>query len=722
MRLAVQGLALVGFLVITEVSFAGGLRYLLSESHTELLHEERARLVVARTEKLEQACLKSDKLVTRYVAHRDPRLKAEYLKQVDEFRQVISELQSDLKDDPVATELLRSIAQRVERLISKAAIALEQTERATSISELVDAANNIRRETRADSSKLIIEVSHLLDSQQQVLDESSNSQQHFRARINQFLFLGLAVNIAVALLFGLFLLRKVSYRLNIVIDNAKRFTEERSINEPIRGNDEIAALDRQFHDMALEVDYAIKKERAIFDSTLDVICSINKHGTFTTISPASQSVWGYAPEELLGRSFQAVIAESNSTAFDTVLENIVRSGDKETIEFTVKHKEGFTLSMDWTINWSNEEQSLFCVAHDVSLRKQNEQLMKESEERMKALIRAMPVGVLIANEAGIIEVVNDRLCQMLDYPESELMTLPIGKLFPLANYAVKSSESNKSFEMLVATKNSEMAVLFSCSHLQLAQTAKVLAVALDITERYEMQKLKQAFVAMVSDQLRTPLSAIIKSLEQMTSGAMGEISPVGKSNTERAQNSAYTLMRIVTDLLDLEKVDSSALGVTATECDADLLLTNTVNMIENFAADKEISISVRPSRLRVMADSDRIVQVLVNLVSNAIKFSPEKGTVSLSCLESAEFVKFNIQDRGRGIPDSHKEAIFEKFQQVKMSDGSRGRGTGLGLTICKLIVESHGGQIGVDSVEGEGSCFWFTLPMVSIAKPFESKQ
>ncbi|MGH9550050.1 MAG: sensor histidine kinase, partial [Terriglobales bacterium] len=132
--------------------------------------------------------------------------------------------------------------------------------------------------------------------------------------------------------------------------------------------------------------------------------------------------------------------------------------------------------------------------------------------------------------------------------------------------------------------------------------------------------------------------------------------------------------------------------------------------VHAFADQNGIKLEFQPTNSQVFADGDRLVQVLVNLISNACKFSPKGQTVTVSVEEIPNWVEIKVTDRGRGIPAKYKGLLFQRFQQVEASDARKKGGTGLGLAICKGIIEAHNGTIGVESEEGKGSVFWFRIP------------
>lgn len=221
---------------------------------------------------------------------------------------------------------------------------------------------------------------------------------------------------------------------------------------------------------------------------------------------------------------------------------------------------------------------------------------------------------------------------------------------------------------------------------------------------------KKELVAMVSHDLRTPLTSLRGFLELLTMGALGDVAEGARDRARRAQNSVERLIALINDLLDLEKMESGTIQLTASRLKAETLIERAVESVSQFADEHDVTIVAPVTEASLNADGDRLVQVLVNLLSNAVKFSPPDSTVTVSVEELPGWIEFRVKDEGRGVPAAFQEAIFERFQQVEAADARAKGGTGLGLPICKAIVEQHGGTIGVDSQEGKGSEFWFRLP------------
>jgi PAS domain S-box-containing protein len=245
----------------------------------------------------------------------------------------------------------------------------------------------------------------------------------------------------------------------------------------------------------------------------------------------------------------------------------------------------------------------------------------------------------------------------------------------------------------------------------------------DVGARKQLEQMKRDFVAVVSHDLRTPLTSIQMIHSMLQEDAEGVLPPQAMKNLSNAQDNVSRLMALINNLLDLEKLDAGYVELIMEQAPLRRAIDTSIGAVEALAKKQKITISNSiDNNLEAYIDSERITQVVVNLLSNALKFSPNSSTISISAkavdsskqneksgLQQEGMLRVEITDQGRGIPADKAASIFERFSQVKNEDGRSNRGSGLGLAICKAIIEQHGGEIGVESVEGKGSTFWFTL-------------
>lgn len=177
-----------------------------------------------------------------------------------------------------------------------------------------------------------------------------------------------------------------------------------------------------------------------------------------------------------------------------------------------------------------------------------------------------------------------------------------------------------------------------------------------------------------------------------------------------AENSVNRLLRMINELLDLDRLESGRFELNRKACRIDEVIDQSIETIRNFADQHKVAISYTRADIEVNADDERLVQVMINILTNAVKFSPENTQVRVAAKEQKDVVEISIADQGRGIPVESLDSIFDRFKQVELKDSRQHKGSGLGLAICKNIVEAHGGKITVKSEVGQGSTFTVVLP------------
>ncbi|MFN6525918.1 response regulator [Nostoc sp. ChiSLP03a] len=251
----------------------------------------------------------------------------------------------------------------------------------------------------------------------------------------------------------------------------------------------------------------------------------------------------------------------------------------------------------------------------------------------------------------------------------------------------------------------------SISKIEMAEEIFYTVILRDITERKLIERMKDEFVSVVSHELRTPLTSIHGSLGMLASGLLTTNSEQGKRLLQIATDSSERLVRLINDILDIERIESGKAKMEPEICNIVDLIVQAVNVMQPLADKAGVKVSVSAISGQVLADADRIVQTLTNLLSNAIKFSSAGSTVWLGAQPQENEVLLTVKDTGRGIPTDKLESIFERFQQVDSSDSRNHDGTGLGLAICKSIMQQHGGRIWAESALGEGSTCYVTLPL-----------
>lgn len=247
-----------------------------------------------------------------------------------------------------------------------------------------------------------------------------------------------------------------------------------------------------------------------------------------------------------------------------------------------------------------------------------------------------------------------------------------------------------------------------------------LRVAKDITEkkRYErrlkeLDKMKSDFVSNVSHELRTPLTSIKGSVDNMLDGLTGSLNEKQIRYLNRIKSNTDRLSRLINDLLDLSRIESGHVEVRPTNLPLTALAEEVAEHMKALAAEKLIRIEIPPAdpKVTAWADRDKVTQVLMNLISNAVKFTPRDGKITVALEKNgSDYIQISVADTGPGILPEERNRIFSKFYQVANVDKQKPKGSGLGLAISKALVEMHGGKIWMESEVGKGSTFYFTLP------------
>jgi PAS domain S-box-containing protein len=241
----------------------------------------------------------------------------------------------------------------------------------------------------------------------------------------------------------------------------------------------------------------------------------------------------------------------------------------------------------------------------------------------------------------------------------------------------------------------------------------------DISQRRSAERLKDELISVTSHELRSPLTSIRSALGLLAGGHIGQVPAKGQRMLEIAVTNTDRLIRLINDILDLERVNAGQVSMISVACDVGELMVQAADGVRSMAEELGVTIDVQPSDAQVWGDPDRLLQVLTNLLANAIKFSPPAGgTVWLDAERSESELVLRVRDEGRGIPAPKLEAIFDRFVQVEHGDAREKGGSGLGLAISRGIVKQHGGQIWAESTLGAGTTLCVALPLHEAVAPY----
>lgn len=724
LKIVHKGAILVLVPLFFELIFLGVLTELLHRAEVEVQRQVRSKAIISQANTLSKLFYDAGVAMGGYSITKSPLFSDRYDKIVRQIPEDLEELRKLVGDNPKQKQILENL-QKITvtglKILGEAKSAIDDNR----VDVAQFRARHMYKEIRSLADKLQDELRGLTEDERRIEQESPEKQNRSRTILKVFLVGGVVANILIAFVLLWFFTRSIKNRLDVLTDNSFRLARGQPLNPPVGGGDEISHLDGVFHSMADALTEAHRKEKAVIDNAVDVICSIDMDGKFVAVNPACYENWGYTPDELLGKRFIEVIAPQDIS--DTIKAVRAIRAEKSNLQFDnrVRRKDSSEINVSWSAYWSEKERAMFCVAHDITERKLAEEAIRASEHRIRTIINHMIVGLVIVNQDGYIESMNPSAEKIFGYKAEEIVGRHLLSLFSDSKFFSEHNESdttsfmdtlfnqalNRIGEFDCIKKNGEdFPVELSISELKTHEGERYMANILDVSERKEVERLKKEFVSTVSHELRTPLTSIRGSLTLLSVGAMGALPDQAKKVVSIAERNTIRLIGLINDILDIEKLEAGKLDMVFENTHMKDIMERSEQSVNTFAANNGVKLEMMPTDAQVYADGDRIVQVLVNLLSNAIKFSPQGQTVTVAVENAAGFVHVRVIDRGRGIPEQFKKLLFQRFQQVEASDAKKKGGTGLGLAICKGIIEQHGGQIGVDSEEGKGSTFWFRLP------------
>jgi PAS domain S-box-containing protein len=358
----------------------------------------------------------------------------------------------------------------------------------------------------------------------------------------------------------------------------------------------------------------------------------------------------------------------------------------------------------------------------------NELAAREQESKQLAsIVHCSDDAIFGVTPDGEITSWNKGAAKLLGYSATEMIGNSMDMLLHSEHQLslhglineVLSGHAVDSFETVYLRRQGiEVDVSLTISPV-ISETGEVVVISViarDVTHKKAVEHRMREFYSVVSHEMRTPLTSIRGSLGLLSDGIVAAGSPEGKELIRLANASCLRLMRLINDILDLRKIEAGSLELFLQPASAEYLVSQSIDEMFGFACDRHVRLTSEFSvTSEVVADHDRAVQVLTNLISNAIKYSEPNGEVRI-CVnpdDSGKMLRFSICDQGQGIPVEMQSKLFQKFQQIDSSDSRSKEGTGLGLAISKAIVEQHGGRIGVQSEPGTGSTFWFEMPMLN---------
>ena len=491
--------------------------------------------------------------------------------------------------------------------------------------------------------------------------------------------------------------------------------------------------------------------RSVVDTAVDGIIVISERGMIEFCNTASQHIFGYPSHEMLGNNIKMLMPEPYHSQHDGYLERFVNTGEARIIgigrEVTGLRKDGTTFPMDLSVGEMHQvgQRKFTGMVRDVTERKRAEEELRNTMGLQHAILESASHAIISTTLDGTITSFNPAAEKMLGYKADELVGKETPAIFHLPEEVVARAKKvsdelgraiEPGFEVFVAKSRSgatdENEWTYVCKDgrhvpVLLSVTAQrdeknnitgFLGIASDISERKKIDRLKNEFVSTVSHELRTPLTSIRGSLGLVAGGVAGDISAQAKGLIDIAYKNSERLVRLINDILDVEKIESGNMEMNLKQHELMSLINQSIEANRAYGESYGVSFRVTESLpgIQVNVDHDRLMQVMANLLSNAAKFSPADGEVEIAVRKWKHGVRVMVSDKGTGIPEAFHDRIFQKFSQADSSDTRQKGGTGLGLSISRAIIEKLGGEIGFESSAETGTVFYIDLPLASEEK------
>jgi two-component system, OmpR family, sensor histidine kinase VicK len=505
-------------------------------------------------------------------------------------------------------------------------------------------------------------------------------------------------------------LTNASDEVSFVIMTGADVTEQREAETALRSSEE--------------------RYRQLVESSLGFIWSHDLNGVLLSINSHAATALGYEQEELVGTPLRDYIDTDHVADYDAYSEVVKQDPDQDHQgRFYLRGKSGQLCIVAYRSKLLQVPGAdPFVLSHGIDITEQT-----QAEEELNALTRqhqsildSVGDGIWGMDMEGKLTFINRSAAAMLGYSPQELLGQEMHTLIhhsradgtpypveecPIMGSAKRETPLHVDDDVFWRKNGQSLPVEYvACPLVANGHVDGIVVAFADVTERRRLNRMKDEFIATVSHELRTPLTSLRAALGLVASGALEKRPEKIPQMLDIALGNCDRLVRLVNDIVDFERIGSGNLPLHKAEWNAIDLLRRAMDPERSTASRAGLTFRIDAQPVDVWVDGDRILQVLGNLIRNAIKFSEKGGEIRLAARATGEKeVTFEVQDQGAGIPPEKLDLIFDRFQQADASDSRLRGGTGLGLALCRGIVNQHGGRIWVTSNPGSGSTFYFTV-------------
>ncbi|WP_181079318.1 PAS domain-containing protein [Methanohalophilus euhalobius] len=462
-----------------------------------------------------------------------------------------------------------------------------------------------------------------------------------------------------------------------------------------------------------------------------IVAVLDRQGKIVYYNPHMEKLSGYKLKEVKGEDWiSRFIPEKEKERTRSVFKKAIAGHPTEGNINPIVTRKGNEVTVEWYDTALKDDEGevtgLLAIGNDITQR-------VEAEEKLKTIYENMPGGILMIGQDYIIKDVNYRTCEITGYKREELVgqlcdiVCPKGSASKKCPIWEEGQEGFRGMDTAIKCKNGiKKPILKNAQEITIKGDTYILELFQDISERKnaeenaieakkaaeEANQAKSEFLANMSHELRTPLNSVIGFSDILLEEVKGELNDPQKKYVSNIARSGNHLLSLINDILDISKIEAGQEQLEYSSFELHEALDEISILIIPLTSKKKIDLQMElPSEdIRVYADRKKFKQIMYNLLSNAAKFTPDKGTITIIANQEKDKLKVAVSDTGIGIPEADQATIFEPFQQVKSSKSSEHKGTGLGLSLVRELVEMHGGQVGLKSEVGKGSTFSFTIP------------
>lgn len=467
-------------------------------------------------------------------------------------------------------------------------------------------------------------------------------------------------------------------------------------------------------------------QTAIVEYSEDAILSKTTSGVITSWNPAAEKIFGYTKKEAIGRPMSLIIPPELYDEEEMILQHISKGKRFKNYETIRLRKDGKRIYAAVTIspikNAEGEVIGASTIAHDITRHKETEQKLRESEERYRLLFEHATDLVTVVDTKGKYVFVSPSHLQMLGYVPEELIGKNVFTLLHQDDIARAKKEFAKGLQGKIGHavvrfkhKNGTWRTLESTGSSildELRRPTMVIVMSHDITERIRMEKRKDEFISIASHELKTPLTSIKVFAQLMQRHNQEKKDMKMLMYLAKMEQQIDKLNKLIQDLLDISKIQAGKMLFQMEIISLKDIVREIVDMMQTTTITHKLVIDGTSTAL-VQGDRDRLGQVLVNFISNALKYSPKAKRIIIHIREEKNRVIVGVEDFGIGIPREHLERVFERFYRVEGKSEKTFPGFGIGLYIASGIIKRHKGDVWVESKERKGSTFSFSLPIVA---------